>query len=77
MKKSSLIYQAFDLYHDGFRHMTLGKTLWLVILIKLIIIFAVLKIFFFPDFIKHHADEGQESDFVSQEMIGRASPSMD
>lgn len=72
MKKDSFIYQAFDLYYDGFRHMTLGKTLWLIIIIKLVIIFAVLKLFFFPDYIKNHAAEGQESDFVSQEMMERA-----
>ena len=38
-----------DLYVDGFRSMTIGRSLWLVILIKLAIIFLVLKIFFFPD----------------------------
>lgn len=75
MKKNSFIYQAFDLYYDGFRHMTLGKTLWLIIIIKLIIIFAILKVFFFPNYIKHHAEKGQESEFVSQEMLDRAPPS--
>ncbi len=32
--------------------MTLGRTLWKVIIIKLFIMFAVLKLFFFPDFLK-------------------------
>ena len=36
-------------YIDGFRSMTLGRTLWAVILIKLFIMFAVLEVFFFPD----------------------------
>jgi len=31
--------------------MGLGKTLWAIILIKLIIIYGVLKIFFFPDYL--------------------------
>ena len=34
-------------YIDGFREMKLGRTLWLIILAKLFIMFAVLKVFFF------------------------------
>lgn len=36
-------------YVEGFREMTMGRTLWAIILIKLFILFAVLKVFFFPD----------------------------
>ena len=52
MNKNSFLYRVYDLYVDGFRHMRLGKTLWAIILIKLFIIFVVLKLFFFPDFLK-------------------------
>ncbi len=38
-----------NMYTDGFRSMTVGRSLWLVIIVKLVIIFAILKIFFFPD----------------------------
>ena len=31
--------------------MKLGKTLWIIILIKIFILFAVLKLFFFKDFL--------------------------
>ena len=37
-------------YADGFRSMTVGRKLWVIIIIKLIVIFGVLKLFFFPDF---------------------------
>lgn len=70
-KLRSILHRAYDLYADGFRQMTIGRTLWAVILIKLFIIFAVLKIFFFPDFIKTNAADGQEADFVATEMLGR------
>ncbi len=33
MNKKGFLYKVFDLYYDGFRSMTLGKTLWLVILV--------------------------------------------
>ena len=71
MKKQNFLYRTFDLYYDGFRHMTLGKTLWAVIIVKLIVIFIILKIFFFPNFLKQNA-EGNEPDFVASELIDRA-----
>ena len=71
MKKNGFWHRAFDLYYDGFRSMTLGKVLWTVILIKLFIIFVVLKIFFFPSFIGQHADSGDEAAFVADELIER------
>ena len=69
MNKQGWLYRAFDLYRDGFRQMTLGRTLWAIILIKLFIIFAILKVFFFPDYIKTHADKGKESDFVATQIL--------
>ena len=74
MDKQSFLYRVFDLYYDGFRHMRLGKTLWAIILIKLFVIFVVLKLFFFPNFLKQHAQKGEESEYVATEMIDRASP---
>ena len=69
--KEGLARRVFNLYYDGFRSMTVGKTLWLVILVKLFIIFVVLKLFFFSDFLSSHAEEGQEADFVANELIER------
>lgn len=71
MKKDGFWYRVWDLYYDGFRNMTLGKTLWAIILIKLFIMFAILKVFFFPNFLKQHAAEGHESDYVATELIDR------
>ena len=42
----------WNFYLEGFRSMTLGRTLWLIILVKLFIMFFILKIFFFPDFLQ-------------------------
>lgn len=74
--KNSGIYRfvgsVYHLYADGFRSMTLGKTLWMVILIKLFIIFAILKFFFFPNFIHENAKKGQEPEFVSRQILDRA-----
>lgn len=69
--KHGLLSKAFHLYYDGFRTMTLGKTLWTIILIKLAIIFLVLKLFFFPDYIDSNAPNKDKADFVSHEMLKR------
>ena len=63
------LYRIYDLYYDGFRNMKLGRTLWAIILIKLLIIFVVFKLFFFPNYIKEHADKGQEADFVATQIL--------
>ncbi len=52
--------------------MTLGKTLWLIIGIKLFIMFAILKVFFFPNFLKQNAKEGNEAEFVATEFVERS-----
>ena len=68
MAKESFLSKVFHLYYDGFRSMTLGKTLWAIILIKLFIIFVVLKLFFFPNFLKQHAD-GNEAEYVATQLL--------
>ena len=68
---TSFFLRAYHLYYDGFRSMTLGRTLWAVIIVKLIIIFVILKIFFFPNFIGQHAKEGEEAEFVAGEVLNR------
>ena len=73
MRKDSILHKVFYLYYDGFRSMRLGRTLWAIILIKLFIIFVVLKIFFFPNFLKQHA-KGDEAGFVASELVERANP---
>ena len=67
--ESGFFYRVFDLYYDGFRNMRLGRTLWAIIIVKLIIIFAVLKLFFFPNYLKQHAEEGKESEFVATQIL--------
>lgn len=69
MARNGWLYRVYDLYRDGFRQMTLGRTLWAIILIKLFIIFAILKVFFFPNYISTHAEEGKESEFVATKIL--------
>lgn len=59
-------------YIDGFRSMTIGRTLWVIILVKLAIFFGVLKLFFFPDLLARDYDNDQDrADHVRRELIDR------
>lgn len=63
--------KIYQFYRDGFRKMTVGKTLWKIIFIKLIIMFAVLKLFFFPNFLKtNFSTDQQRADHVIDQLTG-------
>ena len=64
----SILQSVVKFYADGFRQMTWGRTLWLIILLKLFIIFGILKFFFFPDFL-HTKAAGNEGHYVSTQLI--------
>ena len=57
---NTLLVRIWTFYRDGFREMTLGRTLWAIILIKLFIMFGILKMFFFKDFLKTNFDNNQQ-----------------
>lgn len=57
MRQSANIFtRIVRFYVDGFRRMTLGRTLWAIIIIKVVVLFAVLKLFFFPDILATRYD---------------------
>ncbi len=52
--------KVYRFYYEGFRSMTVGKTLWIIILIKLFIMFVILKPFFFPNVLKKNFSTDEE-----------------
>ena len=67
MVQGNVFYKIYCFYRDGFRSMTLGRTLWAVILLKLFIMFAVLRLFFFPDVLGDLTPE-ERSDYVLEQL---------
>lgn len=64
--------RVFHLYYDGFRSMTLGKTLWLIIGIKLFIFFVIIKMIFFPNFLSTKCDsEEEKTEYVRHQLVDR------
>lgn len=52
--------RIWEMYRDGFRNMTVGRTLWAIILIKAAILFLVFRLFFFPDILKENYDTDEQ-----------------
>ncbi|MDR1593828.1 MAG: DUF4492 domain-containing protein [Prevotellaceae bacterium] len=55
-----MLKRVFMFYYEGFKEMTVGKILWAIILIKLAIMFLVLKPLFFPNFLKSNFENEDE-----------------
>ena len=61
VKKNSLVHRIFRFYLDGFKDLSSwGRSVWIIILVKLFIIFAIIKIFFMPDFLKRDFGSDRE-----------------
>ncbi len=60
LKKEAIPAKIWRFYRDGFLSMTLGRTLWAIILIKLFVIFFILRLFFFPNLLQRDFDTDEE-----------------
>ena len=65
-----MIKRIIRFYVEGFMSMTVGKTLWALIILKLFIMFAILKLFFFPDLLSSNYDNDDDrAQHVRNELI--------
>lgn len=65
------IGSVFRFYYEGFRDMPQwGRRVWLIILVKLFIMFAVLRLLFFPNYLGSRFDTAEEkSNHVLEQLI--------
>ena len=71
MAQKGIPYRIYAFYRDGFRSMTLGRTLWAIILIKLFIMFAILKVFFFPNIFSQFENDSQKGEYLREQLLER------
>jgi hypothetical protein len=68
----NFLSKIFRFYYEGFQNMTIGKNLWIIILIKLFVIFVVFRLFFFPDFLnKRFNNQKDKSEYVIEELTNK------
>lgn len=66
-------FNFFTMFRDGFKNMTLGRTLWIIVIIKLCIMFLILRPFFFPNFLNSKfKDSESKADYVRNELIDKS-----
>ena len=71
MKK--VLCSIYRLYADGFRQMTWGKQLWWLIILKLFLLFVVLRVFFFKP-VMAGLDEKEKIEVVVKSLTPSPSP---
>lgn len=70
MKIPAFLVNVYVFFKDGFSNMTIGRTLWTLVLIKLFIMFAILKVFFFPNYLNTNFDDDESrSNHVTNELV--------
>ena len=62
--KNTLLH-IWNFYVEGFRSM------WLIILVKLFIMFFILRLFFFPNFLSSQPTDKDKGEYVAGELIER------
>ena len=71
----SLPARILRFYVEGFRSMTIGRKLWALIIIKLIFIFLIMKLFFFPDILSRDYDtDSERAGAVRESLLRRTAP---
>lgn len=70
LRGDNWLQRVYYFYVDGFRAMTLGRTLWLIIAIKVIVFFVILRFIFFPNYLNTKAStDEQKAEYVRQQMV--------
>lgn len=67
MSIKSKITSVTNFYIQGFREMTWGRELWVLIILKFVILFLVLRLFFFKPVLAGQTEE-QKSNFVGDRL---------
>lgn len=67
---SDLPRRVWRFYYDGFRSMTTGRSLWVLILVKLALFFLVMKLLFFPNLLERDYDnDADRADAVRTSLL--------
>ena len=74
LRGDNWLQRVFYFYVDGFKAMTLGRTLWAIIAIKVIVFFVIVRFIFFPNYLNSKASTPeQKADYVRHELVGNKS----
>lgn len=71
-------FNWFKMFWEGFTTMSKqSRTLWIIVILKLIIMFAILRPIFFPRFLESQSkDKKEQAEYVREQMIERSTSSI-
>lgn len=69
MKVMHIIKKILSFYKEGFASMRLGRRLWLIIVIKFIILFGIIKWFYFPNYLEDNFDNDTQRSYYILEQL--------
>jgi len=66
----SVLFRIWRFYIDGFKDLSSwGRSVWIVILIKIFILFVIIRLFFMPDILKkNYTTDEQRSRHVLENL---------
>ncbi len=69
MKVMNIIKKILSFYKEGFTSMRLGRRLWLIIAIKFIILFGIIKWLYFPNYLEDNFDNDTQRSYYILEQL--------
>jgi len=69
MKVMHIIKKILSFYKEGFASMRLGRRLWLIIVIKIIILFGIIKWLYFPNYLEDNFDNDTQRSYYILEQL--------
>ena len=64
-----IVKKILSFYIEGFKNMKLGKSLWLIIIIKLFILFVIFKWLFFPNYLEEKFEtDTQRGEYILEHL---------
>lgn len=72
----TLLFRIWRFYIDGFKDLSnWGRSVWIIILIKLFILFVVIRLFFMPDVLKKNFEtDEQRSHHILENLTNQKYP---
>ncbi len=64
-----IIKKILSFYKEGFASMRLGRRLWLIIVIKFIILFGIIKWLYFPNYLEDNFDNDTQRGYYILEQL--------
>ena len=61
--------RIYNFYREGLNSMSVGRTLWIIIAIKLIIMFLILRVFFFKPELSKYSTDSEKADHVIENLM--------